>query len=146
MEVRLSEALRAAIFAHLEGAYPNEGGGFLLGEYTADGNAILVDHSPVKNSFEEAEQFHRYAMTPLEYAKHEDAADERGLTLIGWYHSHPNSPAVPSGYDLNAAVQGTGVHFLWLIAQVNGAQAMDLRAYQLRPSKDGFNELTLAIA
>lgn len=145
MEIRLSGALRAAILAHLESAFPNEGGGFLMGEYT-DTGATLIDHSPVKNSFAEAEQFHRYAMTPLEYAKHEDAADERGLTLIGWYHSHPNSPAVPSGYDLNAAVQGTGVNFLWLIAQVDHAHAVDLRAYQLRPTKDGFNELRLVEA
>jgi proteasome lid subunit RPN8/RPN11 len=142
MEIRLSKDLRAKILAHLQSTYPNEGGGFLFGAYDEQG-ATLVDYSPVQNSFEEAEQFHRYAMTPLEYAKHEDAADERGLTLLGWYHSHPNSPALPSEYDLNAAVQGTGINFLWLIAQINNAQAADLRAYQLRPNKDGFNELRL---
>lgn len=145
MQIRLSKELRVRILAHLESAYPNEGGGFLMGRYDDEG-ATLVDYSPVKNSFEEAEQFHRYAMTPLEYAKHEDAADERGLTLLGWYHSHPNSPAVPSTYDLNAAVQGTGIHFLWLIGQINNARAVDLRAYQLRQSKDGFNELSLVEA
>ena len=142
MQIRLSKDLRAHILAHLQSTYPNEGGGFLLGSFDAEG-AILADFSPVNNSFAEAEQFHRYAMTPLEYAKHEDAADERGLALLGWYHSHPDSPAVPSSYDLNAAVQGTGVNFLWLIAQIDQAQAVDLRAYQLRPEKDGFNELRL---
>jgi len=142
MKIRLSKDLRAHILAHLQSTYPNEGGGFLLGSFDAEG-ATLADFSPVNNSFAEAEQFHRYAMTPLEYAKHEDAADERGLMLLGWYHSHPDSPAVPSSYDLNAAVQGTGVNFLWLIAQIDQAQAVDLRAYQLRPEKDGFNELRL---
>lgn len=142
MHIQLPKDLRAQILAHLQSAYPNEGGGFLMGEISGD-SAALIDHSPVKNSFAEAEQFHRYAMTPLEYAKHEDAADERGLTLLGWYHSHPNSPAIPSAYDLNAAVEGTGVNFLWLIAQVNDGQAVDLRAYRLRADKTGFETLEL---
>lgn len=145
MTVRLTSDLRAQVFAHLQSTYPNEGGGFLLGTLS-DGVWQIIDHSPVVNSFAEAEQFHRYAMTPLEYAKHEDIADERGLTLIGWYHSHPNSPAVPSAYDLTAAVQGTGVHFLWLIAQVNDGQAVDVRAYQLRPDKTGFDQHPITLA
>ncbi len=142
MQIRLSKDLRAKILAHLQSTYPNEGGGFLMGAFEGE-SATLVDYSPVTNSFAEAEQFHRYAMTPLEYAKHEDAADDRGLTLLGWYHSHPDSAALPSSYDLNAAVEGTGVNFLWLIAQIDQGQPVELRAYQLRPSKDGFNELRL---
>lgn len=144
MQIHLSPELRAALLAHVESTYPNEGGGFLMGTWD-EHSATLVDHSPVKNSFAEAEQFHRYAMTPLEYAHHEDAADARGLTLLGWYHSHPNAPAIPSAYDLNAAIEGTGHHFLWLIAQVNAGQAVDLRAYRLRPDKSGFDELVLTV-
>ncbi len=34
-------------------------------------------------------------MTPLDWARLEDEADERGLTLVGYYHSHPIRPQFP---------------------------------------------------
>lgn len=29
----------------------------------------------------------------------------RGLSLVGWYHSHPHSPAVPSLQDIDAQME-----------------------------------------
>src|SRR5688572_17989878 len=96
--VIISDVLRMRIFEQLQQTYPNEGGGFLLG--TQQGNEITVkDVHPVENVFESEEQYHRYAMTPADWMRLEDEADAKGLTLIGYYHSHPDHPAIPSEFD-----------------------------------------------
>ena len=89
MTVSISQALRGRIFDQLQKTYPNEGGGFLLGEAKAD-QIMIRDVRPVENVFESEEQYHRYAMTPKDWMKLEDEADAKGLALVGYYHSHPD--------------------------------------------------------
>ncbi|MEP7285455.1 MAG: M67 family metallopeptidase [Chloroflexota bacterium] len=138
--VTISTALRARIFDQLQHTYPNEGGGFLLGDL--QGNDITVrDVRPVENIFESEEQYHRYAMTPTDWAKLEDEADAKGLTVVGYYHSHPDHPAVPSEYDRVHALP----NFRYLITSVQKGQAADFRAWQLSEDRTRFDELTLHI-
>ena len=139
-DVTISDALRARIFEQLQRSYPNEGGGFLLGNL--QGAAITVrDVRPVENVFESEEQYHRYAMTPLDWAKLEDEADAQGLTLVGYYHSHPDHPAIPSEFDRTHALP----NFRYLITSVQQGKAAELRAWQLSDDRSRFDELTLQI-
>ncbi len=140
MNVVLAAELQQRIFRHLESTYPNEGGGFLLGSQTSD-TVTIADTVQVENVFEAAEQYHRYAMTPLDWARLEDQADERGLTLVGYYHSHPDSPAVPSIYDRDHALP----NFTYIITQVNHAKAVDMRVWRLLDARDQFDAGTLVI-
>jgi proteasome lid subunit RPN8/RPN11 len=140
MAVRLNRALQARIFEQMEGTFPNEGGGFLLGE-TRDGATIIRDITQVENVFETEEQYHRYAMTPQDWMRLEDEADARGLTLVGYYHSHPNSPAVPSEYDREHALP----NFVYIITSVIQGQAVDMRVWRLRPDRTQFDPVSLEI-
>ncbi|MDX2162839.1 MAG: M67 family metallopeptidase [bacterium] len=140
MAVMLSRTLQTRIFAALEGTYPNEGGGFLLGTRQGD-DVVIRDTVQVENVFEAEEQYHRYAMTPLDWARLEDEADARGLTLVGYFHSHPDSPAIPSVYDRDHALP----NFTYLITQVQDAKAVDLRGWRLRPDRTQFEALDLTI-
>jgi proteasome lid subunit RPN8/RPN11 len=138
--VAISPALRSRIYDQLQHTYPNEGGGFLLGEQ--QGDAVTVrDVRPVENVFESEEQYHRYAMTPTDWMKLEDEADAKGLTLVGYYHSHPDSPAIPSEYDRVHALP----NFRYLITSVQHGKAAELRAWQLSVDRSRFEELTLRI-
>lgn len=65
----------------------------------------------------------------------ERAAEARGLHVVGFYHSHPNGDAIPSSTDLDQALPG----YIYLIAARN-----DLRAWQLRDDRSGFDEVSLA--
>jgi proteasome lid subunit RPN8/RPN11 len=140
MNVVLPAALQQKIFRHLESAYPNEGGGFLLGTLNGD-TVTIADTVQVENVFEQEEQYHRYAMTPLDWARLEDEADSRGLTLVGYYHSHPDSAAIPSVYDRDHALP----NFTYIITQVNDAKAVDMRVWRLRDARDQFDANTLII-
>jgi len=141
MTVQLPAALRQQIVAHLEQSYPNEGGGFLLGTVT-NGVTVLIDLVPIANSFAAAEQYHRYAMTPQDWARLEDTADARGLTLVGYFHSHPDSPAVPSVFDRDHALP----NFTYLITAVYDRQAREMRVWRLHEDRAGFSELPLTLA
>ncbi len=118
----------------MEAAYPNEGGGFLLGEL-ADNRVVIRDIMQVDNVFAEEEQYHRYAMTPQDWMRLEDEADDRGLVLVGYYHSHPDSPAIPSEYDREHALP----NFLYIITSVEMGRASDMRVWKLRADRSVFD-------
>jgi proteasome lid subunit RPN8/RPN11 len=140
MNVILTDDLQQTIFQQMEATYPNEGGGFLLGT-RHDNTAEIVDVIQIDNVFETEEQYHRYAMTPQNWMQIEDEADERGLTLLGYYHSHPNSPAVPSEYDRAHALP----NFIYIITEVTDNKAVEMRVWRLQQTREAFDELTLVI-
>ena len=137
-KLHVTRTLRDQIFEQLQQNYPNEGGGFLLGNNTATQTA-LQSVRPVQNTFATEEQFHRYAMQPLDWAKLEDEADAQGLTLVGYYHSHPDHPAIPSEFDRVHALP----NFRYLITSVLQGRATEMRAWQLSEDRTHFNELTI---
>lgn len=141
MRVTLSRALQERIFEQMEATYPNEGGGFLLGQVDAD-LVTIVDIIQVENFFAVEEQHHRYAMTPQDWMRLEDEADERGLSLVGYYHSHPDSPAIPSEYDREHALP----NFVYIITSVMMARADDMRAWLLRFDRGSFDGAALQIS
>ncbi len=136
--VTIPSGLRARIFEQLQQAYPNEGGGFLLGVQQEDSLRIRDIH-PVVNVFAAEEQYHRYAMTPADWMNLEDEADAKGLSLVGYYHSHPDHPAIPSEYDRDHALP----NFSYLIASVQRGQAADFRGWRLTEDRSRFDELVV---
>jgi proteasome lid subunit RPN8/RPN11 len=140
MKVVLAQALQRRIFDQMEANYPNEGGGFLLGTINAD-SITVSDTIKIDNVFAEEEQYHRYAMTPQDWARLEDEADNRNLTLVGYYHSHPDSPAIPSIYDRDHALP----NFVYIITSVIERKAVDMRVWELRTDRSQFDERTLSV-
>lgn len=140
MTVKLNNDLQKQIFAQMEGTFPNEGGGFLLGQTNGDG-IVIKDITQVENIFEEEEQYHRYAMTPQDWMRLEDEADDKGLTLVGYYHSHPNAPAIPSVYDRDHALP----NFVYIITSVQDGKAVDMRVWKLKADRSAFDNETLVV-
>jgi proteasome lid subunit RPN8/RPN11 len=141
MAIDLTKTLQASIIEQMENAFPNEGGGFLLGQHDG-GNTRIEAVIHVPNTFESEEQYHRYAMTPENWMKMEDEADARGLTLVGYYHSHPDSPAIPSEYDRVHALP----HFVYIITSVMSGKADHMRVWILRDDRSAFDETQLILS
>ncbi len=140
MKVLLSDRLQRQIYEQMESGYPNEAGGFLLGRVGAEA-IVIEDIMQVDNVFAEEEQHHRYAMRPQDWMRLEDEADARGLALVGYYHSHPDSPAIPSEYDREHALP----NFVYIITAVMMARAADMRAWRLRADRSAFDRGALEI-
>lgn len=140
MRIEINEDLQARIMQQMEATFPNEGGGFLLGDKTAD-TVHIRDVIQIDNVFETEEQYHRYAMTPQNWMQMEDTADARGLTLVGYYHSHPNHPAIPSEYDREHALP----NFVYLITSVQEGTAVELLAWELAQDRSQFDARELQV-
>ena len=140
MAIKLTKALQQRIFQQMEGTFPNEGGGFLLGTKQGD-DTLIADVLQVENVFETEEQYHRYAMTPQNWMKMEDEADARGLTLVGYYHSHPNHVAIPSEFDREHALP----NFIYIITSVMQGKAVEMLVWELTHDRSRFDARTLEI-
>ena len=96
--IRIEAAPWASMVAHAQTAYPNECCGAMLGS-TGDGVKLVREALPLENAFEGA-QAARYELRPEDLLAADRAARERGMELIGIYHSHPDCDAYFSQTDL----------------------------------------------
>jgi proteasome lid subunit RPN8/RPN11 len=67
-------------------------------------------------------------------------ARERGLEVVGNYHSHPDDRAVPSQFDLDHAWPT----WSYIIVSVREGTALDLRSWEMETDRSRFNEEELA--
>ncbi len=134
MTLEINAATLKLIHAHLESAYPEEGAGFLLG---TDGDPRRVTAIlKVDNAREASARHNRYLLTPQDMRRAEDAADEMGLTILGVFHSHPDAPNVPSGFDRAWALPW----YSYTITRVDAGQAGSTRAWRLAEDREAFEE------
>jgi proteasome lid subunit RPN8/RPN11 len=82
-------------------AYPNESCGILLGTFSGDARVVI---SAIRCTNANGDSAHnRYAIDPVELVRAQRDARERGLEIVGFYHSHPDHPAQWSSADLEEA-------------------------------------------
>lgn len=153
MTIALPDRVRVAIAQHAEEIYPNECVGLLLGRI--DGARTAVEEAfPAPNRWTAevgltpADAEHslrdRFYLDPRDYLRAERAARERGLDVVGCYHSHPDHPAVPSPRDLTGAQGiGGGSRFAFLIQSVREGRAAELTAWTLDDDSARFVAETL---
>ena len=86
---------------HGEDTYPHECCGILLG--TADGNVRTVQAVIRCNNTRTDSPHNRYHIDPRELVRAQREAHERGIDIVGFYHSHPDHPPRWSQTDFNEA-------------------------------------------
>lgn len=84
--------------SHAQQTYPNECCGAMLGRIDR-AEKLVTEAVPLKNSFP-GEQAERYELHPDDLMAADKAARDRGLDLIGIFHSHPDCDAYFSQTDL----------------------------------------------
>jgi proteasome lid subunit RPN8/RPN11 len=99
--LQVTRTVYDAIRAHGEETYPHECCGALLGRTTADGWRI---EAAVKAGNTRTDSAHnRYNIAPAELVKIEREARSKGVSIGGFYHSHPDHPAQWSATDFAEA-------------------------------------------
>ena len=134
--ITLSEKHLAEIGRHGEQEYPHECCGLLLGSFGDGGTKTVVETYPISNAREAEARHNRSLITPLEMMHGERYARERGLDVVGNYHSHPDHPAVPSQYDLEHAWPT----WSYIIVSVREKSATDWRSWEMRSDRSQFDE------
>src|SRR5579871_5364291 len=92
----------AAIREHGEETYPHECCGVLLGRFDDDGTRVVTSTARCGNTRTDSAH-NRYNIDPRELVKIQRVGRERGLDIVGFYHSHPDHPAQWSPTDFAEA-------------------------------------------
>jgi proteasome lid subunit RPN8/RPN11 len=134
-ELVLGRGHVAAINIHCEEAYPNEGCGILLGRLDGE-RRLVAEVIPTANARDQEVARRRYSIPAEDLLQGELQAEERGLEVIGYFHSHPDHPARPSDHDLVQAWPD----YSYLILAVHGGRTVRHRSWHLRLDRTGFEE------
>lgn len=110
-------------------SFPDECCGFFYGNEDIDGNRSITDVLVVHNA-KQGDKRKRFEISPKDYLKAEQFADEQQLQLLGVYHSHPDHPAIPSEQDRLSAQP----YFSYIIISVNGKEINSIRSWRLNES------------
>lgn len=134
--LRISPEALETMVNDAEKRFPNECCGFFYGK---DGEHRNIIEAKVIANSKEGDQRRRFKISALDYMKAERYATEKGLQLLGIYHSHPNHPAIPSEHDRKQAVPT----FSYIILSVQEGKFDHIRSWQLNEAEQ-FDEETIS--
>jgi proteasome lid subunit RPN8/RPN11 len=127
----LGEELARGIREHGAKGYPHEACGAMLG---VDGVRREVRALfPLINRRDDSPR-NRFSVDAGDVRAAERVAAERGLELIGWYHSHPDHPARPSEYDRDHAWPW----YSYVIVSVAAGEPRELTSWRLADDRSQF--------
>jgi proteasome lid subunit RPN8/RPN11 len=106
--VKLPREAVAAMVAHARRAAPAECCGVLVGA-----GDHVIEAVPAKNLSPDP---NRFLLDPKTHIAAEREARGRGLAVVGFYHSHPHSPARPSPTDVAESSYAGAVHVIVSLA------------------------------
>src|SRR5713101_2590957 len=133
--IQLTEQHLTEIRQHGERDYPYECCGLLIGKL-ADGRKVVIETYPISNAREEEAKRNRFLIRPDELMRGEKHARDKGLDVVGFYHSHPDDQAVPSQYDLGHAWPT----YSYIVLSVIEGHAAELRSWEMEFDRSRFNE------
>jgi proteasome lid subunit RPN8/RPN11 len=119
--VRIDRAVFEAIQAHGAEGYPYEICGMLLGP---SGGGRVIESRRARNIAVETAK-NRYEIDPLDHIRIQREADDAGLEILGYYHTHPDHPAQASRFDTERAWAG----YVYLIVAVHQGKPVDANAF-----------------
>ena len=137
MSLLLSAIHTERVHAHLCRAYPEEGCGVMVGR--DEGERRVVERVVVFENQREDSRGTRYLITPEQVLVAEREARDQGLDVLGFFHSHPDHPALPSTFDLEHAWP----YYSYLIVSVERGRVAAARVWRLAPDRSRFESETL---
>ena len=149
MALQLKKEQFESIRSHGVREYPNECCGMLLGR--AGGavkevsevvplrnlrhdSARAQELLPLDDPGRESEK-NRFLIDPSEQLRVEKEARDRGLDVLGYYHSHPDHPARPSNYDRDHAWPW----YSYVIVSVERGEAAEMTSWVLSEDRALFD-------
>lgn len=145
MALRMGPGQMDAVLRHGERTYPNECCGLLLGHAAANEEAprVVIEAYAMRNA-NEASPRNRFDFDPKEHLAAQRQARERGLEIVGFYHSHPDHPARPSQYDLDhAAWPGYSYLIVSILAGRAASGEAAARSFELAEDRSHFIQETV---
>ncbi len=133
------------IEAHGKEGYPNEVCGIILGVCGlgisgSEGNEALQIKRAVNLNSDRAHD--RYELDPQDILMAEKDARDKGLEIIGFYHSHPDHPDVPSEFDRERAWPS----YSYIISSIMGGKEASTKSWLLNDESQVFEEEKIIVS
>jgi proteasome lid subunit RPN8/RPN11 len=122
--------------AHAESTYPEECCGLLI----SDKPKRVSESIRMKNAYDGPKN-DRYNIDPLELFKADRATAQRGLTIAGIYHSHPDYPALLSRFDMDHSFPW----YSYVVISVPSGKALETKAWNPREDRTSASEEKIEI-
>jgi proteasome lid subunit RPN8/RPN11 len=143
--LKMSTEIAERIRKHGAETYPHECCGALLGRDafevsgTASAGSVNLPAREVLALFplvnrREDSPHNRFSVTADDVRAADKAARERGLELLGWYHSHPDHPARPSQYDREHAWPW----YSYIIVSVANGKPQEMTSWRLADDRSDY--------
>ncbi|MGH9592251.1 MAG: M67 family metallopeptidase [Bryobacteraceae bacterium] len=129
----MGEIQAQGIRAHGVETYPHECCGALLGA-EGDGGREVRGLYKLFNRRTDSPR-NRFSVTSEDVRDAEKAARQAGLDVIGWYHSHPDHPALPSEFDREHAWPW----YSYVIVSVVAGEAQAMASWRLTDDRMRFD-------
>ena len=123
---------------HSKSENPNECCGILAGT-----NGDISKLYKIRNA---SPSPYRYVMDPQEMLTSIQDADENGIDLVAFYHSHTHSPAYPSETDTRMAVESGWVDFCYVLVSLEDEDKPVVRFYVIDSDGEVLDEETQILA
>lgn len=141
--LKIPKLIQRDIEAHGVAEYPYEGCGLLLG-HVVDGDNVVAAIELMANVWPLVEERReRFRIDPRAWFSAEISALDRGLDVIGIFHSHPDHPPIASPRDLEWA---SWPGYSYLITEVRDGEVQGSRSWQLSAERTHFNEEEIEIS
>jgi len=137
MSLSITKRVFEEIHSHAESTYPEECCGLLI----ADRTRKVIESVRMRNAYD-GPKHDRYNIDPLELFRTDRAVSQRGLTIAGIYHSHPDYPATLSKFDLEHSFQW----YSYVIVSVPKGKAGDTRLWIPKEDRTGSSEGRLEVS
>ncbi len=121
----ISSAIADEMLAHARSEVPNEACGLLSGDLAT---GVASAYHPARNA--EASPL-RYDVHPDDLVRIVFGIEDAGEDLIGIFHSHTHTPAVPSPTDLRSAQYPDAFYVLATLSDPDAGPAVALRAWRI---------------
>jgi proteasome lid subunit RPN8/RPN11 len=129
------------IRGHGEKTYPDECCGFLIGRVDVDRSVRRVEKVEIAVNEVGADRHRRFVIDPEKLASLEEELEPSGLTVLGFYHSHPDHPARPSSFDSEHAWPW----YTYVVLNVEKGRAGEIGAFELDPDRREFTPVRLTL-
>jgi len=139
--VYLPHAIKLKIQAQAKEEYPFECCGILFGKKVPDNGRKIDDYVRVQNECCFDDKNRHFRLDPLKLYEFEKRYREKGLDIFGFFHSHPDAPAVLSIEDEQEMIPG----LLYMIAEVQNGDHGRIRVWKKDQPKGIARELSIRI-
>ena len=137
MTLRMPAPLLDQVRREGERAYPSECCGAIAGP--VDGEKRAARLYPLANR--RTDNRHRYLIEAEQLRSVEREAQANNWEILGFYHSHPDHPAIPSEFDTSHAWPW----YSYLIVAVADGRAESAASWVLDPDRPRMQEETLDV-